>query len=88
MPVVLQSSGDSALGPLLPEVYDVVWWLIIAAFVLLVAAALVRIVRSRELSTSSRFIWVLLVLLTPPVGAVAALLLVRSVRSSVKLESS
>ena len=81
MPVLLQSGGETSLGPLFPEGYDVVWALVIAAIALLVVAAFVRIARSRDLTPTARVVWVALVLLTAPLGAFAALLLVRRAKS-------
>jgi len=81
VPVLLQSDGETSLGPLFPESYDVIWALVIAAIALLVVAAFVRVARSCDLTPTARVVWVALVLLTAPLGAIAALLLVQRVKS-------
>lgn len=76
MPVLLSTGGETSIGPVLPQGFDAIWWLVALALVVLTVAALVRILRSPGLTTTSRTVWVLLVLLTAPVGAIGALLLV------------
>ena len=76
MPVPLQSGGATSIGPLFPEGYDLVWSLVIAALVLLTVAALVRVARSRDLTLGGQAVWLLLVIFAPPLGGIAALLLV------------
>ena len=75
---MLSSTADASL--LLPTGFDVAWWLIAAVVVLLVLGAFVRLARSSELTVTARVVWVALILLTPPLGPVAALLIVRSGR--------
>lgn len=76
-------ADDAALELLAPTVFDAAWWLIAAAALLLLVAALLRVVRAAGLTATARVLWVLLLVVAGPVGAIAALLLVpESARSN------
>ncbi|TDS80350.1 hypothetical protein [Amnibacterium kyonggiense] len=77
---MLTSTADESL--LLPTGLDVAWWAFAVAVAATSLAALIRVARSSELTALARVFWTVLILLTPPLGPIAALVVVRSRRST------
>jgi hypothetical protein len=80
------STADASL--LLPTGFDLLWWLIASAVALTIVAALGRVVTSLELSPTARLVWIVLILLAPPIGPIAALGIVKSRRSTRQARTS
>lgn len=54
-----------------PSSFDVLWFVIFVPLVILTVAALISLVRSRDVSGAPVVVWLLLILFVPALGAIA-----------------